>query len=208
MAKKKSRAKKKTKKVKPEKKEIFYVGVQDPVEVRRNVLEVSRDMVQFLQQHQKLTSVRNEKTEAIKHLRQDVSELKTLINKLRRALPKTKLRIKLHKEHEIFKCDRCDQELATKKNLKKHLATHVKHRKIKKTPVKKTKAAKKVKPAKKAKTVKVIKAKPMKAEKKKIPIETQAKLTPPEPEAKKPASEIEKLESELADIENKLGRLS
>ncbi|MBW2963404.1 hypothetical protein KY306_01360 [Candidatus Woesearchaeota archaeon] len=67
MAKKKSRAKKKTK-AQPEKKEIFYVGVQDPVEVRRNVLEVSRDMVQFLQQHQKLTSVRNEKTEAIKHL--------------------------------------------------------------------------------------------------------------------------------------------
>lgn len=207
MAKKKSRAKKKTK-AQPEKKEIFYVGVQDPVEVRRNVLEVSRDMVQFLQQHQKLTSVRNEKTEAIKHLRQDVSELKTLINKLRRVLPKTKLRIKLHKEHEIFKCERCDQELASKKNLKKHLATHVKHRKIKKAPVKKTKAAKKAVAKKAAKTVKVKKAPPMKAVKKKIMPETQTKLAPPAPEAKKPASEIEKLESELADIENKLGRLS
>lgn len=179
MAKKKTKRKKSRPKPQPQKKpDLYYVGVQDPVEVRRNVLEVSRDMVQFLQQYQKLTALRNEKQEAIVHLRSDVEQLKRLINKLRKVLPKTKLRIKLHEEHEVFLCGKCDKHFTTKKNLSKHMNVHKKKKTVK--------------------NVKIIKVK-------KAPIkETQVKLAP---EIKKPTSEIEKLESELTDIENKLGRL-
>jgi len=179
MAKKKAKRKKSRPKPQPQKKpDLYYVGVQDPVEVRRNVLEVSRDMVQFLQQHQKLAALRNEKQEAIVHLRSDVEQLKKLVNRMRKVLPKTKLRIKLHEEHEVFLCEKCDQHFTSKKNLSKHLNTH-----------KNKKAGRKIK------IVKVKKA-PIK--------EKQVKLAP---EIKKPASEIEKLESELTDIETKLGKL-
>ncbi|MCK4589311.1 MAG: hypothetical protein KAT77_02630 [Nanoarchaeota archaeon] len=169
-------AKKKTQ----EKEEVFFVGVQDPLEVRRNILETSKEMVQFLQQHEKLKTLRNEKQEAIKRLREDVRQLKLYINKLRKALPKTKLRIHLHQEHKIFKCDRCDKEFKSRQSLTKHHKLHSKKKKVK-----------------------VIK----KAAKKPVAKETQAKLAPPVMEKPKPMTDIEKLESELADIENKLGRL-
>lgn len=170
----------------PEKEEVFFVGVQDPLEVRRNILEASKEMVQFLQQHEKLKTLRNEKEEAIKHLKEDVRQLKLHVNKLRQVLPKTKLRIQLHKEHEIFKCERCDKEFKSAQNLTKHRKVHGK------------------KKVKKVKAVAVKKA-PMKKIASK---ETQIKLAPPVMAKSKPMSDIEKLESELADIENKLGRLS
>lgn len=175
-----AKKKKKKEKKKKEKKEVFYVGVQDPVEVRRTVLETSKDMVEFLQKHEKLKAVRDEKTEAIRHLREDVRQLKTLINKLRRALPKTKLRVQIHKEHEVFTCEECGQEFETKKKLQSHKKKHQK------------KTAKKTKPKKTAKKEK--------------PKETPAPAPQP-PKKKGPETEIEKLESELADIEGKLGKL-
>lgn len=168
-----------------EKEEVFFVGVQDPLEVRRNILEVSKEMVQFLQQHEKLKTMRNEKEESIKRLKEDVRQLKLYISKLRQVLPKTKLRVQLHKEHEIFKCERCDKEFKSAQNLTKHRKTHGSKK------VKKIKAVAKKAPMKKAASK-----------------ETQVKLAPPVMAKPKPMTDIEKLESELADIENKLGRLS
>lgn len=170
-----------------EKEEVFFVGVQDPLEVRRNLLEASKEMVQFLQQHEKLKTLRNEKQEAIKRLKEDVRQLKLHINKLRHALPKTKLRVQLHKEHEVFKCERCDKEFKSRPNLTKHKRTHGKK--------------------KKGKKVKVAKKVTKKTAKKSVAKETQVRLAPPVMEKPKPMTDIQKLESELADIENKLGRL-
>lgn len=155
----------KMKKEKPQEEEVFFVGVQDPLEVRRNLLEVSKDMVQFLQQYEKLKTVREQKNEAIKRLKEDIRELKSLVNKLRLVLPKTKLRVKLHEEH---------------KEPPKPVAKKVTVKKVHKKAAKKSKA------------------------KHAIAKETQATLAPVK---RQPATEIEKLESELADIENKLGKL-
>ena len=41
--------------------EIFFVGVSDPVEVRRNLLEASRAMVQSLQRYENFKELKNEK---------------------------------------------------------------------------------------------------------------------------------------------------
>lgn len=152
-----AKKKKKSSEKKEPKKDVFYVGVQDPVEIRRNVLECSKDMVQFMQRYENLKNIRNDKEEAIHHLKEDVRELKSLVNKLRKVLPKSKLRIKSHEEKKEEK------------------------------PKPKKKKGKK----KKAK----------KETKKEAPKE---ETTPPP----KPKTEIERLESELADIEEKLGKLS
>src|SRR3989338_4352152 len=101
MARKKSRAKAAAKAPKTE--EVFYVGVQDPTEVRRNVLESYRDAVHFLQQHEKLKALRAQKAHALEEERADVRELKTLVLRLKRGMPKTKLRVKLNEEHREAK---------------------------------------------------------------------------------------------------------
>ena len=151
--------------------DVFYVGLRDPAEVRRNVLESSREMIQFLQRYEKLKSIRDEKSAAAKQLHTDIKELRTLINKLKKVLPKTKLRIKLREEHKFETCPECGTEFKTLASLQKH---------VKKRHKKKAKKAKKAAPASK-----------------------------PKKEAKpKPTTELERLESELSDIESKLGKLS
>ena len=161
------------KKAAKEAEEVFYVGLRDPVEVRRNILESTREAVQFLQRYEKLKSIRDEKREASKLLHNDIKELKALVNRLKRVLPKSKLRIKLHKEHVLVKCSRCGAKFDTKTDLEKHQKKHKKKKK-------KAKAEKKA-PAKKVEAPK---------------------------EETKPLTELEHLESELSDIESKLGKLS
>ncbi|MFC1801094.1 hypothetical protein ACFLZB_01410 [Nanoarchaeota archaeon] len=158
--KKKKTTKPKARKAAPKqtKEDVFYVGVRDPVEIRRNVLECSKEMVQFLQRYESLKAARDEKTQSIHRLREDVKEIKSLMSKLKKALPKTKLRIKLHEEPK---------------------------------PVSKKQKTKKKRQAKKREAHKEIQKELIKT------------VAPP-----KTMTEIEKLESELADIEGKLGHLS
>lgn len=171
-------AKKKTLE-KPEAEDVFYVGVRDPIEIRRNLLESSREAVQFLQRYEKLRSIRQEKLQAMQQLRIDVRELRALVNNLRKALPKTKLRIRLHEEHQPeFKCDACSNTFKTEAAFGKHMKKHEK----KKKEVKKE-------------------AKPM-------PEAPEVEAPKKEERKPRTQSELERLESELTEIEGKLGELS
>ena len=124
---------------------VFYVGVKDPIEIRRSLLESSKEMLQYLQRAEKFKAVRKEKAEQIAKLREIMKEITGLVRKLKSQLPKTGLR---------------------------------------------TKAVKKEKPKK---------------AKKKEKVEKEA----PPPEVEKPAemTELEKLESELGEIEGRLTKL-
>jgi len=75
-------------------KEIFYVGLRDPTEVRRNLLESSKDIVVFLKTYENFKQVRIQKIEEINKLKGQIQQIAKLINKLRRELPKTRLREK------------------------------------------------------------------------------------------------------------------
>ena len=79
--------------------EIFYVGIKDPIEARRNILESTKDSIQILQRLAKFKALRAEKSAVINRLREDLRELNKLVNRLRTELPKTKLRVRLE-EHE------------------------------------------------------------------------------------------------------------
>jgi uncharacterized protein YfkK (UPF0435 family) len=85
---------------KPEKKEIFYVGLKDPTEVRRNLLEASRDIVVFLKTYENFKRVRVQKIQEIEKLKLSIQEVTRILNKLRRELPKTRLR---EKPEEVIK---------------------------------------------------------------------------------------------------------
>lgn len=75
-------------------KELFYVGLRDPSEVRKNILESSRDIVIFLKTYENFKRIRLRKIEEINKLKLKIQEIVRLVNKLSRELPKTRLRAK------------------------------------------------------------------------------------------------------------------
>ncbi len=143
--------------MKKDKEEVFFVGVQDPIEIRRTLLESSKEMLQILQRYEKFKEVRKEKHAAIAHLKEDLKNIQALFARFKKRLPTTHLRLLLQKEQ-----------------------------------AKVEKPAKVKKGVKKGSKEKVLKTQKEKAKVKLI---------------KKEMSDLEKLESELAAIEGKLGSL-
>lgn len=77
--------------------ESYFVGIYDPIDVRRNILESSKEIVKSLQSFEKIESIREEKLKTIKDMKKIMAELELLISKLADKLPKTKLRKAIEK---------------------------------------------------------------------------------------------------------------
>jgi TolA-binding protein len=88
------------------KEEVLYVGLQSPIELRRVILESTRDAVEMLQNYEKFRAVREEKVKTIAQLQDQIKEMARLINKLKLELPKVDVRIKLHKEQEMIESEK------------------------------------------------------------------------------------------------------
>jgi hypothetical protein len=73
-------------------KEQFFVGISGTAELRRNILEGSREMVHTLQSFEKLQDIRKEKLRRIKQFKTVLEELKLLISKLNDATPQIRLK--------------------------------------------------------------------------------------------------------------------
>jgi DNA topoisomerase VI subunit B len=71
---------------------MFYVGMKDPIEIRRSLLESSKELLQYLQRAERFKAVRKEKTVQIGELREMMKEIQALVRKLKSSLPKTGLR--------------------------------------------------------------------------------------------------------------------
>jgi len=72
--------------------EEFFVGLHNSMDVRRNMLESSRDMIHTLQSYQKVNEVREEKIKRVEQFKTIMEELKLLVNKLNKALPKVQVK--------------------------------------------------------------------------------------------------------------------
>ena len=72
--------------------DIFYVGIRDPLELRKELLKSSKHTVQILKRYYTLRDIRREKAELIIELRKIMGELDFLNKKLAKVLPKTGLR--------------------------------------------------------------------------------------------------------------------
>jgi len=70
----------------------FFVGIYDPVDVRRNLLESSKEIIKSLQSVERLESIRNEKLKLFRKKKELMNELDILVSKLRDRLPKAYLR--------------------------------------------------------------------------------------------------------------------
>ncbi len=111
---------------KHEPEQLFYVGVRDPMEVRRNILESSREAINFMQRLERIKKIREEKMHSVHQLRTDIKELRSLLNKLKQALPKTKLRFHIAaKRKTAFACKQCPATFTKKSDMKKHMKQHL-----------------------------------------------------------------------------------
>ncbi|NOZ81396.1 MAG: hypothetical protein GXP63_07030 [DPANN group archaeon] len=68
--------------------EDFYVGLRDPVTLRKSMLQSVRGMVEILQRLELLKGTRKKKLDAIAHLRQLVKEISNATIQLKNMLPK------------------------------------------------------------------------------------------------------------------------
>jgi uncharacterized coiled-coil DUF342 family protein len=71
-----------------EKKDDLYVGIRDPVEMRRTLLESSRGILRMLQRFERFKSLRKEKEELFERLKMLGKEIDELDSRLKAALPK------------------------------------------------------------------------------------------------------------------------
>lgn len=102
--------------------EMFYVGLKEDKELKRNVLESMKDILQTLQKFEDFRKVRLEKKRATSDLKRVIKELSTLINKYKVSLPNSNLNTKLSKEdinieEEIIKIGKKKEE-ETEKEVK------------------------------------------------------------------------------------------
>lgn len=149
--------------------DTYYIGITEPLEVRRTILETSKEIIQAMHRFERFKEIREEKKSTLKDLNQKVSELSILLNTLKSNLPKSTARIKqaqemLNKEAEL-KVLAQKVEIAETKKVEKDVTT-----------------------SKNTEKSSVIAAKPPKKE----------------PEM----TDMQKLELELNEIENKLSSLS
>ncbi len=81
-------------KKKPTKKkdELFFVGVRNPIDVRRNILESTKEFVQVLQMYGEYSKLRQEIVTKTEKLQKDISKIKNLNSRLKKLLPDTGLR--------------------------------------------------------------------------------------------------------------------
>jgi len=69
----------------------FYVGVKEPVSLRRSLLESSKSVIQGLKDYEKLKSIREEKHKNVLKFRNKINEILVLLSDLKEHLPQHEL---------------------------------------------------------------------------------------------------------------------
>lgn len=106
---------------------LFFVQIKDPVEVRRNILEALKEIVEVLQRFEKFKQLRHEKLDKISHLRVLLRQANRMLGDLRVKLPQTNLRAAVAREAPVHKVHHKKKKAKTseEKAPQKRELTHV-----------------------------------------------------------------------------------
>ena len=85
-------------KMKEQSNELFFAQVKEPVEIRRNILETLKEILEVLQRFEKFKHIRQEKLESINKLRNLLKDANKMLGNLKLRLPQTNLRVTVVKE--------------------------------------------------------------------------------------------------------------
>jgi len=94
--------------------EILFVGIKDPSEVRKAILESSRGIIVSLERYEKFKSTRTKRIAEITRLKGTLKEINKLILRLKSELPKIKLP-EPKKKVKLVKKPKAEPRLAPKK---------------------------------------------------------------------------------------------
>ena len=72
---------------------IFYVGIKEPFELRKNLLESSKMIIKSLQKYQKFKDIKLRKSEYLSELKDIIKEIKKLNLLLNSKLPETDIKL-------------------------------------------------------------------------------------------------------------------
>ena len=92
----------------------MYVGIDDPVSMRRDILEASKSMVRVLKGQHSLRDARTTKHKLIEELRNKVTEIGQLVAEARQMLPKMEMQLPEEKETKIPKIAKAATATKTK----------------------------------------------------------------------------------------------
>ena len=114
-------------KAKEQSSELFFVQVKKPAEVKRDILETLREIVETLHRFEKFRQIRHKKLEKIHHLGVLVKHTNKMLGNLRLKLPQTNLRATVvkvqsetkahHKKKKKTKASEEKQQKVPKKEL-------------------------------------------------------------------------------------------
>lgn len=74
------------------KSDIFYVGIENHVSVRRSILETSKSIINFLQRYEKLKALRSEKHAQVSKLRAIYDDVVGMMAGIKAELPRVDVR--------------------------------------------------------------------------------------------------------------------
>lgn len=69
--------------------QLFYVGIHDPVELRKELLMSSKNLIDSLKRYERYKNIKEEKLSYIMELKRVFDELLVVNKKLRGKMPKT-----------------------------------------------------------------------------------------------------------------------
>ncbi len=73
--------------------ELFYVGIRDPIEMRKELLTSSKNLIDSLRRYEMYKNVKEEKLRYIMELKHVFDELMVLNKKLRGKMPRTPIKV-------------------------------------------------------------------------------------------------------------------
>jgi len=97
--------------------DLFYVSVDDPNQLRRNILETQKEMIVHLKKVEQLKRIRENKHNYMQEFSMVLKEINLLNSKLKKALPKTSIKQALVRE----KINRPSEKQDRLKNLEREL---------------------------------------------------------------------------------------
>lgn len=123
-------------KKKKEIEEAFYVQVNHPLDIKRSLLESSREVLRAMQRFEKYKKIEAEKEKKMSELKRIGKTITASLNKINKELPKYKVRAQAKKK---YTCTVCGMEFKSSKELASHKKIAHKPVKMAKTKVVKEK---------------------------------------------------------------------
>ena len=82
----------------PKNPNVFFVGINDTKDLKRALIESTKDTIVFMQKYETVLKIRAEKNEHINHLKELVKEITKMVSGLKSKLPESEIHRKLGSE--------------------------------------------------------------------------------------------------------------